>query len=40
MVPIPISFSRDKALIYSMDDPAIYGSLVHTLSFAKRQNAA
>ena len=30
----------DKALIYSMDDPAIYGPLVHTLSFAKRQNAA
>ena len=25
----------DKALVYSMDQPATYGPLVHTLSFAK-----
>ena len=25
----------DKALVYSMDQPATYGPIVHTLSFAE-----
>ena len=25
----------DKAVVYSMDDPVIYGPIIHTLSFAE-----